>query len=385
MKNIYLILLILVALNSFGQKKDSSFFFLNKSKLKSNVVYFNPDTSRNWSRLDGKKQLKINNREVFQVYNELNSYQLEEKLPELETLYSKTTSEIKNNNRVPLIMIHYAYDEIKENALRDSLIIIEDNKFLDGPNTSESPYILKQLFTIAPAKSTLLGTVNFFISRNFLFANTVIIGNPRIDFGDGNGSREIPWETTIPVEYGHKTEATTITVEIETEEEQVLRAMSASDVEYCRGDYLPMDEIMSITSQFPYQELSPNIRHPQATNQNPAGYAHSNAYIKYSDLYPGQLVKPIIFIEGIDFGHEANNLFDTLGRPIRNGDFGWCEFWGKSYNPENPSDVLHGYYEFSNSGPLLNTLLARGYSIILMDFQDGADFIGQMPMPLLNC
>ena len=71
---------------------------------------------------------------------------------------------------------------------------------------------------------------------------------------------------------------------------------------------------------------------------------------------PSGPFRPFVFVEGIDFG-----LSGGLP-PLRNGDFGWREFWG--------CDAV-GYPMMADMPILIDSLVHRGFTPVLIDFEDG--------------
>ena len=66
--------------------------------------------------------------------------------------------------------------------------------------------------------------------------------------------------------------------------------------------------------------------------------------------------RPFVFVEGIDFGLSGEET------PLRNGDFGWSEFWG--------CDPI-GYPMMASMPMLIDSLVQRGFTPVLVDFEEG--------------
>ncbi len=150
---------------------------------------------------------------------------------------------------------------------------------------------------------------------------------------------------------------------------------------------------MTISSTIPVPSPSPypGNGYGQWFDPNP-GYTYASVYVKYGNghITPGNIghfVKPLIFIEGIDFGYDASfkgDISHPMPNVIRNGDVGWCEFWGQSYDISDPTNYLKGNVEFKNSPQFLNVMLNAGYDIMFVDFIDGADFIQRNAMIIVE-
>lgn len=79
----------------------------------------------------------------------------------------------------------------------------------------------------------------------------------------------------------------------------------------------------------------------------------ANVYVYNSGL---DAFRPFVFVEGIDFG-----LSGGLP-PYRNGDFGWAQFLGCD---------MDGYPMMAGTPALVDSLIHRGFTPVLVDFEDG--------------
>ena len=79
----------------------------------------------------------------------------------------------------------------------------------------------------------------------------------------------------------------------------------------------------------------------------------ANVYVHNSGL---AAFRPFVFVEGIDFG-----LSGGLP-PHRNGDFGWAQFLGCD---------MDGYPMMAGTPALVDSLIHRGFTPVLVDFADG--------------
>ena len=79
----------------------------------------------------------------------------------------------------------------------------------------------------------------------------------------------------------------------------------------------------------------------------------ANVYVHNSGL---ETFRPFVFVEGIDFG-----LSGGLP-PHRNGDFGWSQFLGCD---------MDGYPMMAGIPTLVDSLIQRGFTPVLVDFADG--------------
>jgi hypothetical protein len=86
----------------------------------------------------------------------------------------------------------------------------------------------------------------------------------------------------------------------------------------------------------------------------------------------GHLVRPLIFVEGIDFDTETicdpNNVGGTT-QNVHVGGFGWDNFiTGVFQDPESSDNIT-----FNRLPTLITQMRNEGYDIVFCDFVDGAD------------
>ena len=105
-----------------------------------------------------------------------------------------------------------------------------------------------------------------------------------------------------------------------------------------------------------------------------------NAHIKYAPSNSAhQLKKPIIFVEGIDFGRRT--LCDYMGKPVKVGAFGWDTFITGMV--EDPTDSDNE--TFAMLPTFANDMMA--HDMVFCDFRDGTASIednGQSMIAVIN-
>lgn len=94
-------------------------------------------------------------------------------------------------------------------------------------------------------------------------------------------------------------------------------------------------------------------------------------YSNHSNGIPGCLNKPIVFVEGIDFGYRG---WPTGYREGKCGNTGYIDLLkGKQWDVESKT-WIH-WNAIRNSAAVLKQYRDSGYDIVYIDFWDGADFI----------
>lgn len=109
----------------------------------------------------------------------------------------------------------------------------------------------------------------------------------------------------------------------------------------------------------------------QIATDSPYGNVKANAYVYYGSKTiqseRGLLTKPLIFVEGVDFGESISKR--------QNGELGWCQL---------TSGTAEGYEALAKMPELLDSLHTDGYDIILLDFLNGSDDMKKNAMILVK-
>lgn len=327
---------------------------------------------------------------------------------------------------VPLLMLSYTYNELAATAARDHLITIDsvNERVLDGPDLSRSPYTSGQFFLVAFPTPAHGGTMSLYVGPEFWLGNTAAPSTVRLDFGDGWGPRTVAMGTTIQVA-------------LPTSSRLILLKQGVSRPPISRWPDPIIVPLPSLTNGGTIQVTNPiaNARgvatfiwgEPSIPSILPdlalglvaqrgwPGFISNHsvhfvdyttgrtrataiAWIKYAaSNRTGKLRRPLVFVEGIDFdsfrnGHKwlgnlsiaqtgpiplSNfNVFPRSSGGFRNGSAGWNEV--VDYNPG---------YKSLEQFPALRAQLLRppgqvfpggvggDYDLVYLDFSDGASLI----------
>lgn len=151
--------------------------------------------------------------------------------------------------------------------------------------------------------------------------------------------------------------------------------------------YTPPDETWEISSSATY---NPPVQgaFPPGSQFNGNALGGAQAYIKYAPAHNGKLLKPLIFVDGIDFNSKT---YTHNGEVIRHGSTGWDVLvMGNDAAEPNPFDVDQNGVavasEFSYYPTAFNTFLSEpnNYDIIFLDFGEGADWIQKNGLELIE-
>jgi hypothetical protein len=119
---------------------------------------------------------------------------------------------------------------------------------------------------------------------------------------------------------------------------------------------------------------------PAGSTYNGSALSGGTAYVKIAPSHGGKLLKPLIFVDGIDFN---TNTYTYNGQIIRHGSTGWDVLMlGNDASERNSLDLLDS--EFKYYPTALQQFLDEGYDVIFMDFASGADYIQKNGMVLVK-
>lgn len=235
---------------------------------------------------------------------------------------------------IPLGVLHFEYQALRPDAVENGLIIVDGDRLLDAPDRAESPYDTNRLFAVAPLWEQVYAGLDttFSLDHAFFFGNQPAPDSLTIDFGDGSGVHELRFGDSVTVTYPEAGSAEiTITANFADGSQQ----SAIASLEIRPG--VPTEPDVSwenLVAALPYLGES----------------AVYDAYIFYADGHT-QIEKPLIFAEGFDFENSIS----------------WPE-------------VLAIVAEYG----LVDSLLADGYDLIIMNFEDGTDYVQRNSFALVD-
>jgi hypothetical protein len=263
------------------------------------------------------------------------------------------------------------YNRIRESAVDENLLYGESGKIkrrrLRGGN---SPFLKEKIVISAPFRNSIItnGTVRFNFNNNLKYTNNNnTIDKLEIDFNDGAGYIDVTHSSQHAVSYV-RSGSKIITCKITFKDE----------VFYSKSTLL----VKGIENFQAKSTLFGQCYDHRIDISVPQVYADSdglnnntvvaNAYIRYGCGNNNQLRKPIIFVEGIDFGEKSKYYGDEefydgdCGQLNRYGSFGWNHFANGDYDGVGNIAILPD---------ALQKLHSDGHDVILLDFKAGATHI----------
>ncbi len=411
-KTIFLISISLLAINSkaqinhIGYQVPDSIFNENpfiqldsSSYITSGVLWDRINPNFDFEVFQGEiDDLATNSNLFYQSYIDIkaafinNSHFLD--YYEYQDLYN---NQALGREALPIVCYALEYQKLKNYALDSGLINIVDSQFVINPNQSENPFVSQYLWQISSSVDVVPNNQPFqvVLPNNLAITNLPTaksISSMSIDFDDGLGYRTVLWDSLIQVQYsGEGNEDKKISLKFSTSGGTNFYAhlkwkTSASNSScYPSVDNAPWaDDVKSY-----FYEIGPVTRHVtkpvkhlmRASTAYQNEYGFGKVYIKYhsnGSSNPQQFNKPLIFIEGIDFGRpfQTKSIYDPLKNSINLGNVGWPTLWGCDTD-----------YPFQKSPAYLDSLRNEGYDIIMLDFYEGADYMqrnGHLLIELIN-
>lgn len=234
-------------------------------------------------------------------------------------------------NVIPVGIFHMNYDKIKTKAFTENLLKVTDNQLFDVAGRPQSPYEVKRLFIASPLATKTIGSiVDFKVDKSYYFDNTEeSVEQIQIDFGDGRGYQQVTLGNVYNIHYSAVGDKT-IQVKLTTSG-NVYESVSTFKVE---GPIFNSRSIRNLTpdAQINVENINSRVGLPHMVGGTGEVFLGCD----------GVLDRPVILVEGFD----GENTI------------GWRQVvWG---------------FRFSR---FLNQLQNSGYDVIVLDFDDGTDFI----------
>jgi|GEM_PF-3536166 len=258
------------------------------------------------------------------------------------TIYPPDSVKIVSNGLlrsgiIPIALINLDYNQIKPYALDSNLLLYSDAKLYDVLHRKENPYVDKHMFAATALKDRIYsGQVTFRLDERFFITNVLNkMTSLEIDFDDGQGFRRFVTDgfpnADITVSYqqaGVKTLVARMTFSDQT------TLQSRSSLAVASVSVVTPDESVMISGFVPYNDTT--------------GYG--TAYVLHGCGSSG-LRKPIIVSDGFD--PKNSNNFDEL-------------------------------YDMLNKENFVEKAIAEGYDIVILDYDNGADYIQRNAMVMVS-
>lgn len=317
--------LVLVSLNSFSQAKSNYYKNLNLNELQTGVFYNLATPYSHIEYFDGSNNTPELSYSMFkQIYYEIFTASISKSIPDVLSLID-SNAEYVRNQIIPIYVVDYEYDIIKNNALTEGLLFEVNNQLY--PAKGATIFETKNVFVASILSDRTYGlNVNFQIPTEKIFSNTdKIIDYFVINFDDNQGDIIVNSNDIISVNYNSVGEKSIKLTAVFTDNTKMISKFLIS----VKGKNMPTpdDYWDDFTADIDYNGL----------------FGTANVAIFYGSGNT-TLTEPVIIVDGFDPG-------DT--RP------------------------MEGLYELVNQQDLVDTLRSRGLDLVLVNFYEGAGFIQQ--------
>lgn len=311
-------------LASLVKQQQSIYDNLDSTKIKTGFLADRSILFSNLHNYDGRSKTKLSSKNgLRQISFELGKMRLNNKplkhFDEIERLYDP------QKKVIPISIINFRYNEIKENAERDGLLINSNNKLIENNSKTESPYETKNVFAAAPIiEHTYLGrSVRFKIAQSAYLTNLREKFRVEINFGDGSGFRQLDFDREINISY------TSVGIKIIS-----VRMIASNSAELISSSKFEVFSVNSVAPAATNIEVTATIPYSGVT-------AAGTAYL-FKSPKTTEILNPIIIAEGFDI---SNSLF---------------------------GDEL---YAFLNQEGLAECLLNNGYDLFILNYTDSKTYI----------
>jgi len=285
---------------------------------------------------------------------------------------------------IPVMVQHIDYASVRDDAFSSQLLSFQNDQLFDVAGRTQSPYLIKTLFAAAPATATTTSATG---DATLIFPSGLDIergvGSPmvlNVDFGDGQGYRNTPWDQPITAHYGvsgtWRIKVMVTYTAGPTRQPPVIYPKKGGYT--TQPVYVPI-EGATFESQFDLQVVgAPTYAARQSSSANATagtlsygdpeiiippssvglGHAGAKVTIHYASGHTS-LIKPLIVVEGYDKNHIAPAVQD------------------KNYDIDEFLSDIATQPSFNFRDALANgaTSAAGAYDIVFIDFNNGTDDI----------
>jgi|GEM_PF-894459 len=322
---------------------------LDKGKMDSFFFFFQGTTNDSLGHKDT----------WYEMYNSMQLAGLDSLTP-LDTIYRKA-GEYIDQGYIPILGMDFSYNYLNPVALDSGWVDTLDGQFL--PVAGKNPFLEGDLVSIASTLDVAYGdTLKLIFPSELYFTNRTdeLIGlEIRISGGD--------WQT-------QSFDSHLLLIDPEFDGPSQIMDF---DVKMIYEGFFRVSKFQ-ITNLKDYQfdaEIGTNILTADNAiiGSNPAkGYAAITFGKDENGIKHTCITKPLIIVEGIDFGTRENW---TGCRNGKCGFLGWKDIVSEA-NPEMP--------ELANNPKLIKDLTDKGYDLIYLDFYDGATYMENNAMVVVK-
>ncbi|MDZ4756694.1 MAG: T9SS type A sorting domain-containing protein [Bacteroidota bacterium] len=353
---------------------------LDKSKIPTGMLMdrtLHPITLANF---DGDSDEVISSARMSYLHSKLNEMSVNGSALISYDSMLVLANDMDKQNINPIIIYNYRFNYIKDDAFTNHSLDTSNGYLEDVVGNNVSPYAESRIFTGTPrfCSSGSDTSVSFYLGKEFLLTNNLAdSSNIQIDFGDGQGYRTMALGATFTINFPNQG---VFNGDIKLYD-------AASGVTFHTRIIL---HIAGKLSSLPFSPQYADIK---------ASIAFKNLYAEGLYVYTfgkgntsGCFKKPLIFVDGIDFG-TPDRPHGATDRPCINGkcgNLGYIDiatgWYNGMVNATQTAIVSQDprWGEFQLGPTLLEKLHNEGYDVVFLDFKDGATYMQANAMVLVE-
>ncbi len=259
-----------------------------------------------------------------------------------------------NSSVIQVAVLHQNYTRIDPNALINNLFSKVDDQLFDVPGRPYSPYVIDSVFMVAPARNSIEGNVlSLAFNSNLVYCNTgQTVSNLFIDMDDGLGYQPTVFGTPITSFYDSSA-LKNIRFKVIYSDGEVFESHTVIFVE---------DAPDKSSDEFPYDiiDFSTTLTSSETYLGEPGV---GKVYVSYACGHTS-IQKPFIWAEGY-------NPKIALGGTL-SLELGY-------------EDAITRILDQNIEGkPLSEYLEDEGYDLIVLDYDDGGDYLERIALFILG-
>ncbi|MEX8549114.1 MAG: T9SS type A sorting domain-containing protein [Mucilaginibacter sp.] len=337
--------------DDFSNRVKSIFQYVNTSPVNTGILldcgvdFLNLDNFNGTTLVDSNF---VSMREWRSIYGSLLTSQFNNQVSftSFPAFNSTLNSYVGSTQPTPFAFLYYNYQVLRSDAINAGLMYASNDQLYDVANRSQSPYVTKTAFAIAPQKdyfTAVGGSVSFVFPTALMFGNTgKSISQLKINLDDGNGLRNVAIGSAFTATYstgGLKN----VTYEVTFNDYTVLTSHSKIYIEKVAEDYYA-------PGGGDYSEQFHARTNVDLVANTSNGTKRATLQIRLSNNHANDdILKPLIVVEGIDFWRITGSPDFTVNQFLLN----------------------LAVNQFPNNDLLSNQIDIAGYDIIFVNFDEG--------------
>ena len=302
--------------------------------------------------------------------------------PSFDSLYNQYMAYRNFYDAIPIVAYGLRYESFKSYAIDSGMVELQNGELKLKKNLSTNPFQEKTYWNagIGFNKFKEKDTVSFILPKEFMFTNLMgmdSINSISINFDDGKGFINVNTDSLISTYYLNSGDKV-ISMRFADNKGNYYYAKTTVVVYKIKQNCFPFpskapwqDDLIIINDPVTHNPYQVPVDYMLKSNRAYKNiYGFGKVYVKYHEGYDPQnpkFKKPLVFIEGLDFGEVpgmGEYSYNKLKTTIKLGSAGWPTLWGCDER-----------FRLQNAEPVLEELVEEGYDIIMLDFYDGDTYI----------